>query len=177
MSSTYRFVKACPNPSVIFNDIPSVLNIPTPDSIDKETLTYYHQSISNPNAIIFTFPSALSGPEEADLNSYMSSFVGVNNDDDKADMATAYLDAGFQIIQALQAKALIDGKSDATTNTWFSQIESVVNALNAGFLSVALDRLTSITAIIINILTGTMTTGEVTALRNLLQKLLGKTLT
>ena len=71
----------------------------------------------------------------------------------------------------------IEGKSDSQKLAWYNQIESVMDALNSGFLSVALDRLTSITSVLINILTGTMTSTEVAEIRQLLQKLLGKTVT
>lgn len=175
--ATYSFVKPSIDPTVIANDIPGVLNIPMPDSIAMEQITFYGQVIYNPYKIIFTFASALSGPEESDLNSYMSTYNGISTDGEKIDLADGYLAIGWQIIQGINAKMQLDGKTDTQKAAWFSQIEGVMNALNAGFLTVALDRLTSITATLINFLTGTMTSTEVTELRQLLQKLLGKTLT
>lgn len=175
--ATYSFVKPSIDPTGIYNDIPGVLNIPTPDSIGFEIITFYVQVISNPYKIVFTFASPLSGPEETALNAYMATYNGIVTDDDKINLADGYLFLGFQIIQGINAKMQLDGKTDAQKAAWFNQIEGVMDALNSGFLTVALDRLTSVTATLINFLTGTMTNGEVTELRNLLQKLLGKTLT
>lgn len=175
--ATYTFVKPSIDPTVIYNDIPGVLDIPMPDDISHEMISFHGQTIANYNAIVFTFSDALSGGDESALNTYMASYDGIVTDDDKIYLADSYLSSGFQVVAGLLAKMEVDGKTDSQKLAWFNQVEAIISALSAGFLSVALDRLTSVTSVLTNFLTGTMTSGEVTELRQLLQKLLGKTLT
>jgi len=175
--ATYSYVKTVLDTGPIWDAIGVTLMVPAPDSIDHEILNFHGQEILNPNRITFTFASSLSGGEVTALNSFMSSLDQQSNDTEKQMLAALYTNACFQIMSGLHAKMLEDGKSDFQTNQWFTQTETIVNALNAGWPTVALDRLTSLTSTLINILTGTWTSGEVTELRQTLQKILGKTVT
>jgi hypothetical protein len=176
--ATYTFVKTVLDTGPIWDDINNyVLIIPMPDSIENEILSYHGQNIYNPNKVTFTFSSALSGADQTTLNDYMASLNQISSDAAKQTLANLYTTASFQVITGLGAKMLEDGKSDAQVNSWFSQSETIINALSTGFLSVGLDRLISNTTVLTLIITGTWTSGEVTELRQLLQKLLGKTVT
>lgn len=175
--ATYEYVKTVVFTQPIWDAFGVSLMIAPPDNIDNEYLTFYGQEMLNPNKIIFTYNTPLSGPDKALLDSFMAGHNGLPDDAAKTALAEAYMNAGFQIMTGLSAKAQIDGKTESQTIAWWNQIEPLMNPLQSGFLVVAYNKWTGLLSLLTNILTGTMTSTEVAEVRNLLEKLLGKTLT
>lgn len=175
---TYSFVKTVLDTGPIWDDINnSVLVIPTPDSIQNEVLEFNGQVILNPNKVIFTFSSALSGGEESTLNSYMASLDHQATTEQKQLLAGLYTNICYQLIAGLGAMMITSGRNETQINLTLTQAETVFHALNSGLPTVALDRLLGVTVTLLNILTGAWSSGEVQALRQTLQKVLGKTVT
>lgn len=176
--ATYSYVKTVLDIGPIWDDINnSVLVIPMPDSIEMEVVSFHGQDITNPNKIIFTFPSALSGGDQTILNNYMSALDQQSNDTEKRMLADTYMAISFQIKAGLSEMMITSGRNETQINLTLSQSETMFHALNTGLLTVALDRLLGLTATLLNILTGAWSSGEVQALRQTLQKVLGKTVT
>lgn len=174
--ATYSYTKIVVDTQLVWDAIANA-SLPTPDSIDNEILMFYGQPIMNPNKITITYSSALSGGDQTALNNLMAAHNNLVDDAHKSTLADWYIAAGFQILTGLSAKCVIDGKTESQAIAWYNQIEPLMNPLQSGFLQVAYNKWTGLLSLLTNILTGTMTTTEVAEVRNLLEKLLGKTLT
>jgi hypothetical protein len=172
----YSYTKICVDTQQIWDAI-SNASLPTPDSVDNEVLMFYGQPIMNPNKVIITYSTPLSGGDQTSLNGVIAGLNTLPDDAHKSLLADWYIAAGFQILTGLSAKCVIDGKTESQAIAWYNQIEPLMNPLQSGFLQVAYNKWTGLLSLLTNILTGTMTSTEVAEIRNLLEKLLGKTLT
>lgn len=174
--ATYSYVKTVVDTDILWDAI-SGASLPTPDSIDNEILTFHGQSIVNPNKVTITYSSALSGGDQTALNSLIAGLDTLPSDLHKGVLANLFMNAGFAIMTGLSTKGITDGKSESQMVAWFNQIDPIMNALQAGFIGVAYNKWTGLLSVLTNILTGTMNSTEVAEVRNLLEKLLGKSLT